>query len=83
MDHRALSGPETEDKSLPELQAMYVAILASLPADVYPLVQLIPETGQGFGEPNRPTANGPSLRRLASQLGPAGTDHAGNEGGSV
>lgn len=46
MDNRALSGPETEGKSFEELQAMYVAILASLPADVYPnLVRLIPEAG--------------------------------------
>jgi hypothetical protein len=46
MDNRALSGPETEGKSLEELRAMYVVILASLPADVYPnLVRLIPEAG--------------------------------------
>jgi hypothetical protein len=48
MDNRALSGPETEGKSLEELRAMYVAVLASLPADVYPnLVRLIPEAGPG------------------------------------
>jgi len=46
MDNRALSGPETEGKSLAELRAMYLAMLASLPADVYPnLVRLIPEAG--------------------------------------
>ena len=46
MDNRALGGPETEGKSLEELQAMYVEILASLPADMYPnLVRLIPEAG--------------------------------------
>jgi hypothetical protein len=46
MDNRALSGPETEGKSLEELWAMYIAVLASLPADVYPnLVRLIPEAG--------------------------------------
>ena len=46
MDDRALSGPETEGKSLEELRAMYLTILASLPSDVYPnLVRLIPEAG--------------------------------------
>jgi hypothetical protein len=46
MDNRALSAPETEGKSLEELRAMYVAILGSLPGDVYPnLVRLIPEAG--------------------------------------
>jgi hypothetical protein len=46
MDNRALSGPGTEGKSIGELQAMYFAILASLPADVYPnLVRMIPEVG--------------------------------------
>jgi len=46
MDNRTLSGPGTEGKSLEELQAMYLAILASLPPDVYPnLVRLIPEAG--------------------------------------
>jgi AcrR family transcriptional regulator len=46
MDNRVLSGPDTEGKSREELQAMYVSMLASLPADVYPnLVRLIPEAG--------------------------------------
>lgn len=46
MDNRALGGPETEGKSLEELRAMYVEILASLPADMYPnLSRLIPEAG--------------------------------------
>jgi AcrR family transcriptional regulator len=46
MDNRVLSGPETEGKSVEELRAMYLAMLGSLPADVFPnLVRLIPEAG--------------------------------------
>jgi hypothetical protein len=46
MDTREVTGPGSEGKSAPEQWAMYSAMLASLPTDVYPnLVRLITESG--------------------------------------